>query len=227
MKIFKALLVGLMILVGAAMLAAPAGADAWNKKTQLTFSHPVEVPGMVLPAGTYTFKLLPTMGSRNVVQIYNEDETKLLTTILTISDYRLTPAEDTIIEFHERQAGAPAALRSWFYPGDNFGREFVYPKKRAVQLAQEAQAPVPAEAVEVPATKLETVPLIAVTPEAKEEPITEAFETTPPASEVAQQTPAPATLPKTASPTPLIALVGFISIIAGFGLKLLFGKNRA
>ena len=227
MKMFKALLVGLMILVGATMLAAPAGADAWNKKTQLTFSHPVEVPGMVLPAGTYTFKLLPTMGSRNVVQIYNEDETKLLTTILTISDYRLTPAEDTIIEFHERQAGAPAALRSWFYPGDNFGREFVYPKKRAVQLAQEAQAPVPAEAVEVPATKLETVPLVAVTPEAKEEPITEAFETTPPANEVAQQTPAPSTLPKTASQTPLIVLVGFISIIAGFGLKLLFGKNRA
>jgi len=71
------------------------------------------------------------------------------------------------------------------------------------------------------------VPLVAVTPEAKEEPITEAFETTPPANEVAQQTPAPSTLPKTASPTPLIALVGFISIIAGFGLKLVFGKNRA
>jgi hypothetical protein len=226
MRIFKALLVGLMILVGAAMLAAPAGADAWNKKTKLTFSAPVEVPGRVLPAGTYVFKLLPTSGSRNVVQIYNEEETKLIATILTIYDYRLTPAEDTIIEFNEQQAGTPAALRSWFYPGDNFGRQFVYPKKRAVQLAQEAQAPVPAETVEVPANRLETVPLVAVTPEAKEEPITEAFATTPPASEVAQQTLAPSTLPKTASSMPLIVLTGIISIIAGFGLKLLFGKGQ-
>lgn len=230
MKILKALLAGLTIFVCATMLAAPVGADAWNKKTKLTFSQPVEVPGMVLPAGTYTFKLLDMLGSRDVVQIYNEDETKLLTTILAISDYRLTPADETMIEFNEQQAGTPAALRSWFYPGDNFGREFVYPKKRAVQLAEEAQVPVPAEEVEVPVNKLETVPLVAVTPQAKEEPLAEAFEITPPANEaplVAQQTPAPNKLPKTASPTPLIALIGLLSITVGLGVKLLFGKNRA
>jgi hypothetical protein len=226
MKILKALLAGLMILVGATILVTPARADAWNKETKLTFSQPVEVPGMVLQAGTYTFRLLNTTGSRNVVQIYNEDGTKLITTILTIYDYRLTPADQTIIQFNEQQAGTPAALRTWFYPGDNYGRQFVYPKKRAIQLAQAAQAPVPAEEAEVPVTKLETVPLVAVTPQAKEEPVEQAFETTPPANEVAQQTPAPSTLPKTASPTPLIALIGLMSITLGFGVKLLFAKNR-
>jgi hypothetical protein len=225
MRFAKALLAGLMILVGTAILAAPAGADAWNKKTKLTFSQPVEVPGRVLTPGTYVFKLLPTVGSRNVVQIFNEDETQLVTTILTISDYRLTPADQTIIEFNEQQAGTPMALRTWFYPGDQFGRQFVYPKKRAVQLAEEAQAPVPAEETEVPASKLETVPLVAVTPEAKEEPLAEAFETAPPTSQaplVAENT-----LPKTASPLPLITLIGFISITMGLGVKLLLGKNRA
>lgn len=225
MRVVKALLAGLMILVGTAILAAPAGADAWNKKTKLTFSQPVEVPGRVLTPGTYVFKLLPTVGSRNVVQIFNEDETQLVTTILTISDYRLTPADQTIVEFNEQQAGTPMALRTWFYPGDQFGRQFVYPKARAVQLAEEAQAPVPAEETEVPASKLETVPLVAVTPQAKEEPLAEAFETTPPTSQaplVAENT-----LPKTASPLPLITLIGFISITMGLGVKLLLGKNRA
>ena len=225
MRVVKALLAGLMILVGTAILAAPAGADAWNKKTKLTFSQPVEVPGRVLTPGTYVFKLLPTVGSRNVVQIFNEDETQLVTTILTISDYRLTPADQTIVEFNEQQAGTPMALRTWFYPGDQFGRQFVYPKARAVQLAEEAQAPVPAEETEVPASKLETVPLVAVTPQAKEEPLAEAFETTAPTSQaplVAENT-----LPKTASPLPLITLIGFISITMGLGVKLLLGKNRA
>jgi hypothetical protein len=230
MRILRPLLTGLMILVGAAMLAGPARADAYNKETKLTFNQPVEVPGMVLPAGTYTFRLLDTMGSRNIVQIFNADETKLITTIITIYDYRLTPADQTVIQFNEQQPGTPAALRTWFYPGDNYGREFVYPKKRAVQLAQQAQAPVPAETAEVPASQLKSVPLVAVTPEAKEEPLEQAFETTPPANQaplVAQQTPAPKTLPKTAGSTPLIASVGFVSIMLGFGVKSIFAKNRA
>jgi hypothetical protein len=229
MKILKRLLASVLVLAGAAMLCAPSRADAFNKRTKLTFSHPVEVPGLILTPGTYTFKLLNVQGSRNVVQIFNEDETRLLTTILAISDYRLTPADKTVIEFREQPAGSPIALRSWFYPGDNYGRQFVYPKKRAIELAKAEQAPVPAEALEVPVSELETVPLVAVTPEAREEPLAQAFETTAPAEPtlLAQVIPGEKSLPKTASQIPMFALVGATLLVLGLGIKLILAKRNA
>ncbi len=102
----------------------------------MTFSAPVEIPGKVLPAGTYVFKLLDSTANRNIVQIFDKDETKLYATILAIPDYRMTPSDKPIIQFEERASGAPPALKAWFYPGDTFGEQFVYPHERAVQLAK-------------------------------------------------------------------------------------------
>ncbi len=76
------------------------------------------------------------------MQIWNEDETKLITTILAIADYREKTPDKTIVSFDERPAGQPEALRAWFYPGDNSGVEFVYPKQKATELAQANQQPV-------------------------------------------------------------------------------------
>ncbi|MGA3292925.1 MAG: hypothetical protein ABSE45_02955 [Candidatus Acidiferrales bacterium] len=214
MRMFKGisfLLLTLFVLVGIA--SAPAQAQRFDKDTTVTFNQPVEVPGkIILAAGTYRLRVLPGNMSRNVVQIWNEDGMKLITTVLTIADYRLGPADETVIEFHERPSGRPAALRAWFYPGHNFGNEFVYPKERAVELAQASNEVVPAETVEPTAGEMETIPLVAVTPEAKEVPLAEAIQTAP-SQEVAQ-------LPKTASVTPLIALLGLLSISLGAGLKL-------
>jgi len=113
-----------------------AAADEWDQKTIVTFNEPVEVPGKALPAGTYVFKLLDSPSDRNIVQIWDKDEKHLLATTLAIPDYRLKPADKPVLMFEERPSGSPPALRAWFYPGDNFGQQFVYPHDRAIQLAK-------------------------------------------------------------------------------------------
>ncbi len=94
-----------------ALTVPNARADERDKKTTLTFNEPVHVPGTMLSAGTYVFTLTDT-SDRTVVQIWNEDETKLITTILAIADYREKTPDKTIVSFDERPAGQPEALRA-------------------------------------------------------------------------------------------------------------------
>ncbi len=226
MKFAKtAWLVLILFLVGAA-LASPARADQWNKKTIVTFNQPMEVPGnMTLPAGKYVFKLLDSSSVRHIVQIWNEDENHLFTTILAIPNYRLKPTGETIINFEERPATQPQAVRAWFYPGDNFGQEFAYPKTRALQLAQSSNVAVPAETAEPTAENLATVPLVAVTPSQKEEPIAEAPPVQKQAAPEAPMVAEAKELSKTASPVPLIGLLGLVSLGLAFGLRLLVKRT--
>lgn len=119
-----------------AFLAPGARADEWNKKTILTFSGPVQIPGATLAAGTYVFKLADLNGNRHVVQVFDKDEKHIYGTILAIPDKRLQPTDDPVVMFAERPAGTPQAIRAWFYPGDTFGDEFVYPKSQAVRIAK-------------------------------------------------------------------------------------------
>src|SRR5882762_6593329 len=142
MKLIKKLsTVGCMALVGA-ILAPNVKADDWNRKTVITFSGPVEIPGVhlagwgVLPAGTYVFKILDSQSDRHIVQIFSQDEGTVYATVLAIPNYRLKATDKTVITFRERPAGQPEALRAWFYPGRNWGEEFVYPKAQAVALAK-------------------------------------------------------------------------------------------
>ena len=130
----------LVVLVGLPKVMA----DDWNKKTIVTFNHRVEIPGgKVLPAGRYVFKLLDLASDRNIVQIFNEDQTHLYATIVAIPNYRLQPTDETVITFRARAPGSVEAIRAWFYPGANWGQEFVYPKTRAVWLAKQTKKPVP------------------------------------------------------------------------------------
>jgi hypothetical protein len=122
--------------LGFGLSSVRANADQWDKKTTVTFNAPVEVPGRILPAGTYVFKLLDSPSDRHIVQIYDADEKKLYATILAVPDYRLKPSDKPVIRFEERPSGAPEAIEAFFYPGDNFGQQFVYPHKRAVELAK-------------------------------------------------------------------------------------------
>ncbi len=123
-------------------------ADSWNRKSVITFSGPVEIPMVhlkgwrVLPAGTYVFKILDSQSNRHIVQIFNQDQTKVYATILAIPNYRLTATDKTVITFRERPAGEPEALRAWFYPGRQWGEEFVYPKAKAIELAKATNTPV-------------------------------------------------------------------------------------
>ena len=108
----------------------------YDKKTVVTFSAPVEIPGKVLTPGTYVFKLLDSSSDRNIVEVYDKDEKKLYATILAVPDYRLKPPDKPLISFEERPSNTPEAIKAWFYPGDNYGFEFVYPHERAVTLAK-------------------------------------------------------------------------------------------
>src|SRR6266404_5135716 len=132
------LLAGLTLCVLAILASFPAvlWADEFNKKTIVTFNQPVEIPGKVLPAGTYVFKLLDSAANRHIVQIFDKDEKQLYATVLAIPDYRQEPPDKPIISFEERASGSPEALKAWFYPGDNFGQQFVYPNERAKQIAK-------------------------------------------------------------------------------------------
>ena len=125
---------------GAALLTPRMKADGWDKLTKVTLSTPVEIPGQVLAPGTYWFKLLDSPSDRNIVQIYNADQSKQIAMIMAIPDYRLKPTDKTVITFEERSANSPEAIKAWFYPGDNYGQQFVYPKPRAVATAGFRQA---------------------------------------------------------------------------------------
>src|SRR5271167_4642707 len=104
------LLVFAVAVLGSLMPVAMA--DDWDQKTTFTFSGPVEIPGQVLPAGTYVFKLADSSSDRNIVQVFNRDENHLYGTFLAIPDYRLQPADKTIITtFEERPAGSPEAVK--------------------------------------------------------------------------------------------------------------------
>jgi len=238
MKIVKTISIMLALTLLGAIFASGAQAqlNAWNKKTVITFSQPVEIPGQVLPAGTYTFALVDSLSDRNIVRIFNADGSQIIATILAINNYRLKPTDQTVIKFEERSGDNPEAMKAWFYPGDNFGQEFVYPRQRAIELAVAEKEPVPAIAAETLPLDLKTAPIVAVTPEQKEVPVAEAITTTPPVTEtttpVAAADPKPllaentTSLPKTASPVPLIALLGLASLGCAFGVKR-FAKQRS
>lgn len=209
-------------------------ADDWNKKTTVTFSGPVEIPGVhlqgyaVLPAGTYVFKLLSSDSDRHIVQIFSEDEKTVFATILAIPNYRLQATDKTVITFRERPAGEPEALRAWFYPGMNSGEEFVYPKAKAMELSKSTNTPVlfmPAEipvevtkpvksAAEPFVVQLKTAPIMAMKPTGEAVPFTEVVTAPPAQPQVAMA----AALPATASSLPLTALFGFLALAGAFGL---------
>lgn len=109
-----------------AVLTPGARADQWDKKTIVTFSDSVEIPGQVLPAGTYVFKLAESMTNRHIVQVWNADENEILATILTIPKMRFEAPDESMFEFDERPSNSPQALKAWFYPGNSTGEEFVY-----------------------------------------------------------------------------------------------------
>jgi len=197
------------------LAAVPVMADEWDKKTTVTFGQPVEIPGMVLQPGTYVFKLLRSSNDRHVVLVYNPDEDYLYGMILAINNFRLNPTSDPVLKFEERAKGAPQALKAWFWPGDAWGQEFVYPKAQATALAEATKEPVLSAEVK-PAEKVEELIEAPVAEVAPEPAPAEIAEVTPPPEPVAETpapepAPAPAIaveLPKTASPLPLIGLLG-------------------
>ncbi len=200
MKILRTVLVVLALSLLGAFLVPSSQADEHDKRSIITISTPFEIPGgQILPAGTYVFSLFDSESDRHVVQIWNADGSQLIATVLAIDNIRLTPTDKSVMLFSERPGDQPNAIKVWFYPGDTFGQEFVYPKTRAQELADAGKEPVPALTTDsLPViAELKTTPLISMKPGQTQEPLSQAQ-----APAQAQQ------LPKTASLIPLIALLG-------------------
>jgi hypothetical protein len=223
------LLVALSVQVGAA--------QTWNKKTKVRFNVPVQVPNVSLPAGTYVFKLASSDANRHIVQVLNEREDRVFATILAIPDYRLSATSRTVMYFTERAAGAPPAIKSWFYPGDNFGNRFVYPKVEATRLAAEVRqavpatdyrpvpASVPVAATPQPSSVASTTVVVATPEKAEEQYVAQAFEqsdaqdTAGVDGQPVRETEVAAALPRTASPI-------YLAFLAGLALLGIAGVSR-
>ena len=216
--------------------------DEWNLATRFSINQQFEVPGAILEANTpYVIRLHDSPSERNVVQIFNEDQSKLITMFIAIRSERMDPTDDTKFTFLESAPGFPLPIKEWFYPGRLSGREFLYSKDQLARIAgYRTRATTTEVALAAPAPEPEPEPV------AEEPAIAEAVEPAPveeaPAEEVAQveqqeeavQEPAEEPiqtasneLPRTAGELPLIGLLGLLSLGAGLGLKAFSVKQQS
>jgi hypothetical protein len=212
MKFFIRVFTAVCLTATCLFVVPSASADDWNRKTVITFTEPVEVPGVgaqVLPPGTYVFKIMDSLSDRHIVQIFNQDQTHVFTTILAVPNFRLQPTDKTVMTFKERAEGQPEAIRAWFYPGSQWGEEFVYSKSKALNLAKVVNQPVLATSDQIATVdELKTAPIEAVSPAGEPVPVAEVVQP-PPVETASLQTPK---LPATASYLPLIACFGLLSL---------------
>jgi hypothetical protein len=228
----KLVVAGLCLAVVLVVTAPAAYADDWNKATKITVNQPFEIPGMVLPAGTYVMKIVDMAAERHVVRFLSEDEMTVYATLIAIPNFRLQPTDNTSITFYEPEAGRVRALHAWFYPGYQYGVEFAYPEKEAGGIAAAPEETVAFKEPEPP-------PFFRERPEAtvSEEPLA-VFEPAPTAeeiesTEIAPVAPAPEAaaepsseavqLPKTATPIPLVLLIGFLAAGSAAGIRFFHG----
>lgn len=230
-------------------------ANSQDKRTTLTINEPVQVPSCCTPdhnvtlqPGEYVMVLADSLADRYIVRIYDKGEQNVITTTLAVPNYRLRPSGKAELQYWEVPAGQPSALRAWFYPGDNFGREFVYSKQTAARIAAFVKTPIPAiDAQTVAVEDLGTVSLVAVdesgassklvtsipeqTPNSALQPT---LEVAPPTVSLQPQTadrtvqavtPTPVkpeleSLPQTASTMPLLGVTGLVSLALFAALEL-------
>lgn len=135
MKINKGYIAVGLVIAFALFFELGAHADESNEATLMSFSAPVQIPGQVLPAGTYLFELADHGSEPNVIQVFSSDRSVLYGTFLTISTRRSDPVGDTTVTLAEPESGGTPALVKWFYPGQNTGNEFLYSKQTEKELA--------------------------------------------------------------------------------------------
>ena len=221
--------------------AAPtlAQGQPLDSRTEFTFNQPIELPGVTLPPGTYVFRFVDATTGRKVMQVQAKDASnKTYGMFLTISAERPRPSDDAELRFLETPAGQPAAVKTWWYPGQTIGREFIYPKSQARRLAQATNSTVlTTQAENVTNEQMKTTDLAYVNQSGQETPVSDeqlvsaAANTAPvgaPSSAPANmsQTPsqqgtmARASLPRTSTPMAGIGLLGMMSLLGGALLRL-------
>jgi hypothetical protein len=135
MKRFSLLPVGALAAVLVSLAPRPTLADEYDKKTIVNFNQPTEVPGIVLQPGRYVIKLLNSSSNRHIAEIMNEKMDHLYALTFTAAAEKIDRSGKTVLTYYEGTNGQPQALRTWFWPGDVIGQEFVYPKDQAARIA--------------------------------------------------------------------------------------------
>lgn len=140
MKSYKIAAFALALSTATLMTASNAKADELNRETRLTFDQPVEVPGHVLPAGSYVFRLLDADHNSNIVEIREAGSFRLVTTVATVEDELSNPAKaHQYVSFVKTGNNSPQAIAEWYYPGSSVGLQFMYPKQERASFAKHAQ----------------------------------------------------------------------------------------
>ena len=221
------------------MSATPALAQPLDQRTEFTFNQPVEMPGVTLPPGTYVFRFVDATTGRKVMQVQAKDaSSKNYGMFMTISAQRPRASDDAELRFLETPSGQPAAVKTWWYPGNTIGREFIYPKSQATRLAKATNTNVlTTEADNVSNDGMKSADLAYVSPtgqqtELTDEQLVDAAANTPPVGTTGQSSAtaanrAPAqegtmarrSLPRTSTPLAGIGLMGIISLLGGAWLR--------
>lgn len=223
------LLIACMALIGFSIKTARA--DEWDKEMILKFSEPVQVPGKVLQPGKYVFRLADSSSNRNVVQIFSVNEKgrqDFVTMIETVPDFRVKTPDKPIVQLEERHIGDAEAIKSWFYPGDNYGWHFVYPKSEQLESASIAPppapaAPAPAAEPVVPEPPVETADDTPVVVIERETLISQVELVPDPSDDGASD--ADRVLPETAGNSGALLLAGILTASAGFSALYLSLRN--
>jgi hypothetical protein len=233
----------LMTAAGAAaialtMSATPVFAQPLDSRTEFTFNRPVEMPGVTLPPGTYVFRFVDATTGRKVMQVQAKDASnKNYGMFMTISAQRPRASDDAELRFLETPAGQPAAVKTWWYPGNTIGREFIYPKSQATRLAKATNSNVlTTQSDNATNDQMKSGDLAYVSPTGQETPLTDEelvdrAANTPPvgtSGQMSAQTDAAAnrapaqegtmarkSLPRTSTPLAGIGLMGVISLLGG------------
>ena len=214
--------------MGMVIIAPGAKADDWDHKTIVTTNAPLNVAGTVLQPGKYVFQLLYNAPYEHVVQILNFRENHVYTSVIAhpvgymeqgIPSYdQGAQAGKGHFTFWETTAGEPKALRDWYYPGSFQGEEFPY-HKIVTQVSQVTRQETPAPPPPPPAPVAEAPAPAPPAEVAQNTPPPAPVETPAPAPEATPApAPAPAVIPQTASNVPLLALIGFSSIVLALGI---------
>jgi hypothetical protein len=135
-------LIATACITAALMVVNAAAAQDFNtnERTYLTFSAPVELPGVTLQPGTYLFRLADSASNRHIIQVLSQDEKQMHATILAVPAERMEVSGENVVTFKETAEGTTPAVQYWYYPGDKIGHEFVYPKDQAMKIARRTRA---------------------------------------------------------------------------------------
>ena len=97
-----------------------------DNRTYFSFSQPVAIPGAVLPAGDYVFRLADPDSGRGIVQVLNLETGEAHGMFFTVPADRATVAEEPEITLGEAPEGMTRSIATWWYPGTTNGRTFLY-----------------------------------------------------------------------------------------------------